>query len=54
MPDKADLERMPGATGFIHHVDHAPAYWMQGILWTMLADANDTGGRWSMMGAAAA
>jgi quercetin dioxygenase-like cupin family protein len=40
---------MPGATGFIHHVDEAPAYWMQGILWTMLADATDTGGRWSMM-----
>ena len=40
---------MPGATGFVHHVDDAPAYWMQGILWTMLADAEDTGGRWSMM-----
>ena len=40
---------MPGAAGFIHHVDEAPAYWMQGILWTMLADAEDTGGRWSMM-----
>ena len=40
---------MPGATGFIHHVDEAPAYWMQGILWTMLANAADTGGRWSMM-----
>lgn len=40
---------MPGSTGFIHHVDEAPAYSMQGILWTMLADADDTGGRWSMM-----
>ncbi len=40
---------MPGAKGFIHHVDEAPAYWMQGILWTMLADADETGGRWSMM-----
>ena len=40
---------MTGARGFIHHVDEAPAYWMQGILWTMLADAADTGGRWSMM-----
>lgn len=45
----AALTPMPGATGFIHHVDDAPAYWMQGILWTMLADAEDTGGRWSMM-----
>ena len=49
MPDKANLERMPGATSFIHHVDDSPAYWMQGILWSMLADAKDTGGRWSMM-----
>lgn len=40
---------MPGATGFVHHVDEAPAYAMQGILWTMLADADDTGGRYSMM-----
>ena len=40
---------MLGSTGFVHHVDEAPAYWMQGILWTMLADADDTGGRWSMM-----
>ena len=40
---------MPGATGFIHHLDDAPAYAMQGILWMMLADAADTGGRYSMM-----
>ena len=39
MPAKANLERMPGATSFIHHVDDPPAYWMQGILWSMLADA---------------
>jgi hypothetical protein len=49
MADTPKFTPMPGATGFIHHVDEAPAYWMQGILWTMLADAADTGGRWSMM-----
>lgn len=49
MASMPKFEPMPGATGFIHHVDAAPAYWMQGILWTMLADAEDTGGRWSMM-----
>lgn len=49
MAEMPKFEPMPGATGFIHHVDEAPAYWMQGILWTMLADAEDTGGRWSMM-----
>ena len=40
---------MIGSTGFIHHADEAPAYWMQGILWVMLADRDETGGRWSMM-----
>lgn len=49
MTDVPKLTPMPGASGFIHHVDEAPAYWMQGILWTMLADADDTGGRYSMM-----
>ncbi len=49
MADTPKFTPMPGATGFIRHVDDAPAYWMQGILWTMLADASDTGGRWSMM-----
>ncbi len=49
MPDAPKFPPMAGATGFIHPIDDAPAYWMQGILWTMLADAEDTGGRWSMM-----
>ncbi len=40
---------VPGAKGFIHHADNSPAYWMQNFLWIMLADSNDTGGRWSMM-----
>ena len=49
MTDAPKFSPMPGATGFIQQVDEAPAYWMQGILWTMLADADDTGGRYSMM-----
>ena len=49
MADTSTFQPMPGATSFIHHVDEGPAYWMQDILWTMLADAGDTGGRWSMM-----
>ena len=49
MPDPKQFTPIAGAKGFIHHVDEAPAYWMQGILWTMLADVADTGGRWSMM-----
>lgn len=49
MTSTPTLAPMPGATGFIHHADEAPAYWMQGILWSMLADAGETGGRWSMM-----
>ena len=49
MPDTPHFPPMPGAQGFIHGNDEAPAYWMQDILWIMLADANDTGGRWSMM-----
>ncbi len=39
----------PGSTPFSHSVDTAPAYWMQDGLWIMLADANDTGGRFSLM-----
>ena len=49
MPDAPRFPPITGDTGFIHHAEEAPAYWMQGILWTMLADRDDTGGRWSMM-----
>ena len=49
MPDMPKLSPVSGAEGFIHHADNAHAYHMQGILWTMLADRDDTGGRWSMM-----
>lgn len=49
MPDLPNLPPIAGAKGFIHSVGDAPAYWMQDILWIMLADRDDTGGRWSMM-----
>lgn len=28
MADMPKFKPMPGATGFIHHVGEAPAYWM--------------------------
>ena len=49
MPELPKLSPIAGDTSFIRHANDAPAYWMQGILWTMLADRDDTGGRWSMM-----
>lgn len=49
MPDMSELSLISGAKGFIHHAEDAPLFHMQGILWTMLADRDDTGGRWSMM-----
>jgi len=49
MAEVPNFPPMPGSAGFVHNVDEAPAYWMQDIFWVMLADAADTGGRWSMM-----
>ena len=40
---------MPGSELFIHNVDSAPAYWWLDGLWIVLAEAKDTGGRFSMM-----
>jgi len=40
---------MPGSVPFIHNVDSAPAYWWINDLWVVLAQAKDTGGRFSMM-----
>jgi quercetin dioxygenase-like cupin family protein len=40
---------MPGSELFIHNIDSAPAYWWLDDLWIVLADAKDTGGRFSMM-----
>ena len=43
------LEDMPGSELFIHNGDSAPYWWLDG-LWIFLAEAKDTGGRFSMMG----
>jgi quercetin dioxygenase-like cupin family protein len=40
---------MPGSERFIHNIDSAPAYWQDDSLWIVLAEAKDTGGRFSMM-----
>jgi len=40
---------MAGSELFIHNVDSAPAYWWLDDLWIVLAQAKDTGGRFSMM-----
>lgn len=43
------LPPMPGSEFFIHNNDAAPAYWWLEGLWIILAEAKDTGGRFSMM-----
>ena len=40
---------LPGSEPFIHNIDSAPAYWWLDDLWIVLAEAKDTGGRFSMM-----
>ena len=40
---------MSGSELFIHNIDSAPAYWWLDDLWIVLAEAKDTGGRFSMM-----
>ena len=43
------LPAIPGSMPFIHNVDTAPAYWWLDILWVILVDGKDTGGRYSLM-----
>jgi quercetin dioxygenase-like cupin family protein len=43
------LPPMPGSELFMNNVASAPAYWWLGTLWIILAEAKDTGGRFSMM-----
>ncbi len=38
-----------GSEPFIHNAETAPAYWMVDVLWMILADGRDTGGRFSLM-----
>ena len=40
---------MPGSEFFNHNIDSAPTYWWLDTLWIVLAEAKDTGGRFSMM-----
>ena len=43
------LPPMPGSELIIKNADSAPAYWMNDVLWIVLAEGKDTGGRFSMM-----
>jgi quercetin dioxygenase-like cupin family protein len=43
------LPPMSGSELVIHNVDDAPAYWWLDDLWIVLAQAKETGGRFSMM-----
>ncbi len=45
----SDLPPIPGAEAFVHNVDTAAAYWWQDILWIILANGEETGGRFSLM-----
>ena len=45
----AALTPIPGSVPFIRNADTAPAYWLLDVLWMVLADGNDTGGRFSLM-----
>ncbi len=45
----AALPPIPGSVPLMRNADTAPAYWMVDVLWMVLADGNDTGGRFSMM-----
>ena len=45
----AVFPRIPGSEPLIRNVDAAPAFWLVDVLWMVLADGRDTGGRFSMM-----
>ena len=45
----ATLPPIPGSMPLIRNAETAPAYWMADVLWMVLADGNDTGGRFSLM-----
>ena len=44
-----DLPAVSGSLPFVRSVDTAPAYWWLDILWVVLADGADTGGRYSLL-----
>lgn len=43
------LPSIPGSEPLIRNAADAPAYWLVDVLWMVLADAKDTGGRFSLM-----
>lgn len=43
------LTPLPGAEPLLRSIDTAPAYWWLDILWVVLADGRDTGGRHSLL-----
>ena len=43
------LPPIPGSVPFIGNAGTAPAFWVADVLWMVLADGRDTGGRFSMM-----
>ena len=44
-----DVPALQGMMPFVHNVDEAPAYWWQDILWVILVNGDNTGGRYSLM-----
>ncbi|MEP7187248.1 MAG: cupin domain-containing protein [Rhodanobacter sp.] len=40
---------MARANSFVRSADDAPAYWLDDMLWIVLADRGDAGERWSVM-----
>lgn len=44
-----NLPVLPGSTPFVHNLETAPAYWWLDILWVVLVNGSDTGGRYSLM-----
>jgi len=51
MPEDArpHLPPLPGSELVIRSAETAPAYWLVDVLWLVLADGRDTGGRFSLM-----
>jgi len=47
--DTRALPAVPGSMPFVHNVDTAPAYWWLDILWIILVNSEDTGGRYSLI-----
>ena len=44
-----EMLAVPGSMPFVRNLETAPAYWWLDILWVVLADGADTGGRYSLL-----